>query len=253
MLGAKSGGWGHSVLATAVATTTLLIPLSSLRADPKPEPGWREIWTGADASSHVWLLYSGMTVAPYGHIFSDGLRLRIAGGYGGYSYVGDRRGQLMSFNAETAFAEALVGYLKRFGPLTAKAFVGVAAIEHDIEPFDPENPVQGQEFGPKLVTELWLNMGASAWSSADLSWTSAHQTSAARLRTGYRVYGNVSLGLEAGLNANRMGEDARAGVFGRYAWDGGEFSLATGFSGRFLEDAQSLQDPYATVNWLTQF
>jgi len=179
--------------------------------------------------------------------------LLIAGGYGGYSYVGNRRGQLTSFNAETAFAEALVGYLKRLGPLTAKAFVGVAAIEHDIEPFDPENPVQGQEFGPKLVTELWVNMGASAWSSADLSWTSAHQTSAARLRTGYRVYGDVSLGLEAGLNANRMGEDARAGLFGRYAWDGGEFSLATGFSGRFLEDAQSLQDPYATVNWLTQF
>ena len=76
------------------------------------------------------------------------------------------RGQLTSFNAETAFAEALVGYLKRLGPLTAKAFVGVAAIEHDIEPFDPENPVQGQEFGPKLVTELWVNMGASAWSSA---------------------------------------------------------------------------------------
>jgi hypothetical protein len=172
--------------------------------------------------------------------------LRFAVGYGGYSYVGDRRGQLVSFNADTAFAEALVGYLKRLGPLTAKAFVGAAAIEHDVEPVDPEKPVQSQELGPKLVAELWLNMGASAWSSADLSWTSAHQTSAARLRTAYRVYGDVSLGLEAGLNANRQGEDARAGPFGRYAWDGGKLSLAAGF-------AQSLQDPYATVNWLTQF
>jgi hypothetical protein len=86
--------------------------------------------------------------------------------------------------------------------------------------------VQSQELGPKLVAALWLNMGASAWSSADLSWTSAHQTSAARLRTAYRVYGDVSLGLEAGLNANRQGEDARAGLFGRYAWDGGKLSLA---------------------------
>ncbi|HEY8246576.1 MAG TPA: cellulose biosynthesis protein BcsS [Hyphomicrobium sp.] len=132
----------------------------------------------------------------------------------------------MSFNADTALAEASVGYLKRLGPLTAKAFVGAAAIEHDIEPVDPEKPVQSQELGPKLVAELWLNMGASAWSSADLSWTSAHQTSAARLRTAYRVYGDVSLGLEAGLNANRQGEDARAGLFGRYAWDGGKLSLA---------------------------
>ena len=87
----------------------------------------------------------------------------------------------IAFTAETAFAEALVGYLKRFGPLTAKAFVGIAAIEHDIAPLDPENPVQGQELGPKLAAEFWLNMGASAWSSLDLSWTSAHQTAAARL------------------------------------------------------------------------
>jgi hypothetical protein len=32
-----------------------------------------------------------------------------------------------------------------------------------------------------------------------------------------------------------------------------QFSLAGGFSGRFLEDAQSLKDPYANANWLTQF
>ena len=42
-----------------------------------------------------------------------------------------RRGELVAFTAETAFGEALVGYLKRLGPLTAKAFVGVAAIEHE--------------------------------------------------------------------------------------------------------------------------
>ena len=120
-------------------------------------------------------------------------------------------------------------------------------------PLDPENPVQGQAFGPKLVTELWLNMGPSAWSSLDLSWTSAHQTAAARSRTGYRIFGDVSLGIEGGLNANDLGEDARAGLFARYAWNGGEFSLASGFSGRFLDEAESLRDPYVTANLLTQF
>ena len=243
----------RSAVATTVAIMSSLVWPAAATADPETPAGWREIWSGADVSGHVWLLYSGATVAPYSNIFDDGLRLRVAGGYGGYTYVGERRAQLVSFTAETAFAEALVGYLKRFGPLTAKAFVGVAAIEHDIAPFDPENPVQGQAYGPKLAAEFWLNMGASAWSSMDLSWTSAHQTSAARVRTGYRVYGDISLGLEGGLNANDLGEDARAGLFGRYAWNGGEVSLAGGFSGRFLEEAQSLRDPYATVNVLTQF
>jgi hypothetical protein len=229
--------------------------LSSLAtpAQADPDPGWRETWSGVDASTHVWLLYSGMTVAPYSGIFGDGLRLRVAAGYGGYSYVGERQSQLQSFKADTAFAEALVGYLKRLGPLTAKAFVGVATIQHDIRPLDPENPVQGVEIGPKVVTELWLNMGSAAWSSVDLSWTSAHQTAAARLRTGYRVFGDVSLGLEGGINANALGEDARAGLFVRHAWWGGEVSMSAGFSGRYLEDAEALADPYATANWLTQF
>ncbi len=111
--------------------------------------------------------------------------------------------------------------------------------------------MQSQELGPKLVAALWLNMGASAWSSADLSWTSAHQTSAARLRTAYRVYGDVSLGLEAGLNANRKAR-MPAPVCSD-AMRGTAASLSLADSGRFLEDAQSLQDPYATVNWLTQF
>jgi hypothetical protein len=222
-------------------------------ADPGPTYGSTEVWLGADASSHVWLLYSGATVAPYGHLFEDGLRLRVSGGYGRYTYIGQRRGELQSFSAETGYAEAFVGYQKRFGPVTAKAFVGIAAVEHDVSPFDPDNPVQGQEVGPKLATELWINMGSSAWSSVDLSWTSAHGTSAARVRTGYRIYDDVSLGLEGAINANDQGEDARAGLFTRYAWDGGELSLAGGFAGRFLDDAQSLRDPYATVNWLTQF
>lgn len=243
---------GAGAAAAAAALAVLLGP-SLVHAEPEPQYGWREVWSGADVSSHVWLLYGGATVAPYGHVFADGLRLRVAGGYGRYTYTGTRRGELVSFNAETAYAEALVGYLKRFGPLTAKAFVGVAAIEHDVAPFDPDNTMQGQRLGPKLATEFWLNMGDSAWSSLDLSWTSAYSTMAARLRSGYRVYGDVSLGLEGGVNANDLGEDARVGLFGRYSWSSGEVSLSGGLSGRFLDDAQALHDPYVTANWLTQF
>lgn len=237
----------------AAVVTYLLLASPSAAADPAPQYGWREVWAGADASSHVWLLYSGATVAPYSDMFSDGLRLRAAAGYGQYSYAGERSGQLQSYAANTAFAEALVGYLKRLGPLTAKAFIGAAAIEHDIHPLDPENPVQGQEFGPKAVVELWLNMGSSAWSSLDASWTSAHDTFAGRVRSGYAVVENVSVGVEARINGNALDKDARGGLFVRYAWTGGEVSIAGGLAGRFIDDARDMQDPYATVNWLAQY
>jgi hypothetical protein len=230
-----------------------LFSFTLARADPPASPGWREVWAGADVTSHVWLVYSGVTVAPFSDMFSDGLRLRSAGGYGGYTYTGHRGTERQSFEAETLFTDFLVGYLKRFGPLTAKAFGGVSAIRHDIEPFDPDNPVQGLAIGPKAVAELWLNMGPVAWSSLDASWTSAHQTYAGRLRAGYRIVGDLSLGAEARIDGNALDKDARGGLFVRYAWSGGEVSLAGGFSGRVVEDARDMHDPYATVTWLMQY
>ena len=186
-------------------------------------------------------------------MFSNGLRLRAATGFGEYSYTGERNAQEQSFSAQTDFVDALVGYLDRLGPLTAKGFVGIAAIEHDVRPHDPQNPVQGRAYGPKAVVELWLNMGEGAWSSLDASWTSAHETYAGRVGTGYRLFDDVSVGLEARVNGNALDKDARGGLFVRYAWHGGEISLAGGLAGRFFEDAQDMRDPYVTFCWLMQY
>ena len=46
------------------------------------------------------------------------------------------------------------------------------------------------------------------------------QPNAGRLRTGYRVFDDVSLGIEARVNGNALDKDARGGVFIRYAWQG---------------------------------
>jgi hypothetical protein len=235
------------------AAAVLLLFSPCAHADPPAPYGWREVFAGADVSSHAWLLYSGATIAPYSDMFSDGVRLRAVVGYGGYSYSGDRNGEIRSFESETAFTDALVGYLKRLGPLTAKAFVGASAILHDVRPVDPQNPVQGTAYGPKAVAELWLNMGNSAWSSLDVNWTSAHQTYAGRVRTGYRLFDDVSLGAEVRIIGNALDKEARGGLFVRYAWEGGELSLAGGVAGRFFEDARDMHDPYAAMTWLMQY
>jgi hypothetical protein len=259
-------------------------------ADEFPVHRWREVWAGADVSSDVWLLYSGVTIAPFSHIHGDGLRFRAVGGYGRYNYAGERTAiggqpaRRIEYHAETGFADLLVGYLMRFGPLTAKSFVGASVIGHQIDPFDEDNLVSGDDFGVKGVLELWLNIGTDAWGSLDLSWSSAHDTRAARTRLGYRVLPTLSFGLEGGLNIDAQGDCdlgvketsacklqmskldasdsdgvsyfdyARVGTFVRYEWAGGEVSLSGGaLGGSFKHDVSSEVSPYVTVNVLTQF
>jgi hypothetical protein len=239
------------------------------------------VWAGADISTDVWLLYSGVTVAPQSHIHGDGVRFRAVAGYGQYRYsdtIPSGAGVRAEFHAETHFADLLAGYQARFGELTAKAFAGLSVVGHDIEPLDSETVVVGSESGVKGIVELWLNMGPSAWGSLDLAWSSAHDTRSVRLRAGYRVLPTVSLGLEAGLNVDAQGEcrmegggggcratydsrDAaslldygRAGLFTRYEWAGGEASLSAGaLGGSFQGEGASDVDPYVTFTWITQF
>ncbi len=253
MLGASRAALRLVMVLAMSSTVQMSFAPRSARADPAAPVYSREVWVGADAAPHVWLLYTGSTIAPTGGIFEDGLRLRAATGYGQYTYTGERNGILRSFTAQTLFTDALVGYLKRMGPLTAKVFAGASAIEHDIAPFDPQNPVEGLDYGPKVVAELWLNMGSSMWSSLDLNWTSAHDTYSGRLRTGYRVVEHVTLGIEARVDGNALDQDTRGGVFYRYDWASGELSVAGGVSGRMLENASDMTDPYATLTWLTQY
>jgi hypothetical protein len=276
---------------SALTLLCLLGTATPASADEFPVHRWREVWAGADVSSDVWLLYSGVTIAPWSHIHGEGWRFRAVGGYGRYRYEGDRSpapgqqaARRMSFHAETQFADLLVGYLMRFGPLTAKSFVGASVVGHDIQPFDEDNLVIGDDFGVKSVVELWLNIGADAWGSLDVSWSSAHETRAARTRIGYRVVPSLSIGLEGGLNIDTQGdcdlgfketaackqqlskqdaseaEDvslldyARVGTFVRYEWAGGEVSLSGGaLGGSFKHEVSTDVSPHVTLNVLAQF
>lgn len=231
-----------------------------------------EVWAGADATSHTWLVYSGVTLAPFGGIHDNGWRLRAAGGHGGYRYSHRdaanppqqgqvTTGEFAEFEATTNYSEVLAGYLYRFGPLTVKAFAGAAVIQHDIEPTgiftDPDiyNGVQGTETGFKGAVELWLDMGERAWTSIDLNWTTAHETGSGRMRTGYRVDPRWSAGLESILDTNAEHREGRGGLFVRYEWEGGEVSAAGGVSGD-LPKPGALEfetTPYGNVNWIAQF
>ena len=90
-------------------------------------PG-QEVYGGVDVGLHAWSAYAGTTMAPFGDIRFDGLRIRSATGYGAYRYSSPRwngvRRQIVPFEGRQATAEFLIGWQQKFGPWIVKAFAG---------------------------------------------------------------------------------------------------------------------------------
>ncbi len=239
--------------------------------DDAPQYGWREMWGGADATKDVWLLYTGVTLAPLSRdIYTNGLRLKMTSGYGQYLLHSGKKncvekaGETCRSTSDVAFTytDVLVGYHMQMGPLTAKAFAGGSMNSHDSVSSDLHKELSGRAFGATLALEFWLNVGDDAWSSLDLSYTMAHDTGSLRARTGWRVLPTLSIGPELRFDTNAQASSGRAGLFARYEWFGGEISTAAGFaqsicyprdSALCADDDGQQFEPYATINVLTQF
>lgn len=222
-------------------------------AKEPPSPPWRETWIGAEATAAWWSFYSGVTFAPFGTITEDGWRARVTGGTGRYRYASNRtydgRSEHVAFRGTSGFADVLIGYQWTLGPVILKAFAGAAADGHVIDPFDPVSDVQGLAWGPKLALDAWWNMSPRWWSALDASWTSAHDQYGARLRLGYRLWPELSVGIEAGALGNAGYHAGKAGALLRYELSAGEISLSAGVTGDYAKPDAF----YGSAVWLLRY
>ncbi len=211
---------------------------------PTPIAAWREVSAGASASLNSWVAYSSSTFAPFGDLATDGFRVRLGSGYGRYHYAtalpthGDCRygdGRASRIQGRTSFSDILAGYQHTFGPLTVKGFAGVATDAQDLNMRDICNASQGLDYGAKGVFESWLNITPKAWAALDGGWTAAHSGYAAKLRIGYRIIGDLSVGIEGSASGNVAGKQTSSGVFARYEWSWGEAALSGGISGEHAD------------------
>src|SRR5262245_56292574 len=202
-------------------------------------PPRTEIWAGAEAFLGIWSAYTGTSFAPSGSIREDGLRLRAVGGYSDYG------------SGTVSFADLLVGYHAQWGPVTLKLFAGLTGAAH--APDDPLAVPQGFELGGKGVAEAWWNITDQAWTSADLSWASSHSLYSGRVRLGWRLWPELSSGLEGALAGTVDRDFARLGGFVRYEWETGELSLSAGLAAADEPGSHWAAGPFATVSVLTRF
>jgi Cellulose biosynthesis protein BcsS len=268
----------------------LLMPIGcgpAVADEPKPAPqySWREMWFGADATKDVWLLYTGVTLAPLSKdIYTDGLRLRMTSGYGQYKvrFSGPGGSQLcgdknddahycprggsgsaarIESKVDISYVDMLAGYHMQLGNLTAKAFAGASIISHRGKDAGAKSSLLGTEIGATGALEFWLNVNDQTWTSLDLSYSTAHDTAAARWRFGWRALPTLSVGPEIRFDRNEQAGTGRIGAFARYEWMGGEISAAAGvatdlcdtYNGSQCRSSFGDAAPYANVNFLTQY
>jgi Cellulose biosynthesis protein BcsS len=235
-------------------------------AGPAPAVSpWREVAVGAIAMPHSWVAYSSATIAPFGALDLDGLRLRLGSGYGKYTYetlppthddcrYGKGDGKNSAIHGRVSFVDILAGYQVSYGRLTAKGFAGWAMDEQSLSPRDICNASSGRESGFKAVVETWTNITPKIWLSLDGSWAQAHRAYSAQARLGYRLMPELSIGIEGTALGNVAGEQLRPGLFARYHWAWGEATLSGGVGGeRFSLQSPSKDDAWGSLNVMIRY
>jgi hypothetical protein len=222
-----------------------------------------ETWVGGDVSSHVWLAYSGVTVAPFGNLWSDGWRLRMSGSHSRY-VQSDKR---TDYAVQSTGAQLMAGYQVKIGDLTSKVLAGASFDQFSAVANDGTSVLARWNVGAAVAIEEWLDIGDSAWASLDLSAATNQQRFSVRGRLGLRIDPAYSVGPELRLDGSRDAVKqalaseggwlvekrqyllSRAGLFGRFQWSRGEVSVSGGVA---KAEGEGL-DGYVTVNASYQY
>ncbi len=252
---------GLTILLAALLYATPARAHEPAQQQPTPAelpPPRGQTWVGAHTMGGDWSIYSGATYALTGAIGHDGWRMRVVGGHGRYSYSGtpDVNGvpSPTTFDGHTGFTDLMVGYRMQSGNLIFKAFLGGSTATHSVLPFDPANIAIGTTYGIGGALEAWLNVTHNMWFSGEATYTTAFQTFDTTLRAGYRIWPQLSLGVEAGALGNEDFQVGRLAAFGAYEFgifrgSDSYLRLSAGTSG----DRDTDLKPYASVSLAVKY
>jgi cellulose biosynthesis protein BcsS len=214
---------GIGALGAAAAGLALCTATAEAEEPAAAAPPAFETWSGAQVFPHIWSVYGGITWAPFGSVREDGLRVRGVSGYGSYGA------------GSAAFGDILLGYHKQLGTVTIKVFGGFTTVSYapDLGQ-EPWPALYGTEYGAKGVLEGWWTISDQAWASLDLSFGSTHMDYGSRVRLGWRLWPELSAGLEGGAGGTAQPDlehdTSRLGAFLRYEWASGEVSVSGGWA-----------------------
>lgn len=193
-------------------------------------------YSGVDMARDTSYGWAGLAWAPFARMDEEGLRLRVQGGGGRYSYATvDVPG---GWNSATKTEyEALAGWQFLRGPHALALYAGIAMIDNQLDMPDPANRDQGTQYGAKVVAEWFYRWDSTRTLTACLSATTADGALNGRVTAGWRVTDWMELGVESAASTDWLDEDARVGAFIMLPVSGQEMRAAGGWRWSSDEDS----------------
>lgn len=218
-----------------------------------------ESFTGVEYTTNQFGYYAGVISRVPGQLPRfKGVRLRAVQGMGWYRY--ERRRQVgpdevnIEFMGHSRFLEGMLGYEWRAFDSIFKLYGGVISIEHDIDPRDEENRLQGRETGAKILLEAWHDFDNGAFLSAFGSYSTANDFYNAQMRVGLPLYEGLTGGIELGTFGDKQYDALRLGAFSEWQFEDAVLTFAGGVSGDYNEpDAFYLSGKYALKLYASDF
>ena len=196
-------------------------------------------WGGASWAEDAAYAYFGGTHALNGDLSKDGHLVRLGLGYGDYHY-NSVAVPGTTVDGDTQRIDAMVGYQKFFPTWRVTGYVGADYIHHDISPNDPNNSVDGTEFGVKGQIELvkqWddkhvIDVAVNASTAYNTFWSRGRVT---------RDMGGFTFGPEVTILGSESFDQTRVGVhIGEVQWIDAfdlNFQLGYMYAGRRGDDS----------------
>lgn len=235
--------------AAALAASLFCTPLLAAdtlarmdRAEPPPLKNRVFFFAGGDIARDSFFAWSGVVGAPRGQLHEDGPRFRLMAGAGRYRY---RTGAVASGVNEGRIVsgEAMLGYRRAFGPMTATVFIGAHIEEQRLAARDPGHRAQGTAIGVKGALELFHRLGPELFVTAAASASTVHRSYHARAAVARELPSGFAAGAEVAIHGDVRYREPRAGLFFQGSYGRTTFAV----SGGYLSNSDKGSGGYATL------
>jgi hypothetical protein len=214
---------------------------------------------GGEVAPNSWEGYLGTVWAANRDLSKDGILFRTMGSYGQYDYNAPL-GLGTRVDGTQWQGDVMVGYQWVRQQFDLALYAGIDHINHDLSPFDPNNPARGSETGFKVGIDLesHRHIGLPYYYALEGTYSTAFDTYFLLGRLGMNRGGHI-FGVEGWLLGDESGDAQRLGAF--LSFDRqlrsdllAEFTVSAGY--QFTDDELNLlcgsffgsEGGYATLN-----